>query len=234
MRWLKLSQLGNAPGPRSSHSLTAVGDDFLVLFGGEITPRVPVNNVLYVYELATGTWSTPQVGLIRVLPLRPGAYLRTRRAGGCRQTVLPTRTKLFASSHGVQKTSCVHHCHFTHVVWFPAQVCGQAPTARVGHGAAAIDGKLYIYGGRTEVVETSSLDDLFCFDLGSHSWTKVEPASSVAPPKRNYHAMTAAGRCLYVFGGCGDKGRLNDLWAYDVDTNVWRELPAGSAMKVRK
>ena len=31
---------------------------------------------------------------------------------------------------------------------------------------------------------------------------------------------------MYVFGGCGPEGRLNDLWAFSVDKGEWERMPA--------
>ena len=31
---------------------------------------------------------------------------------------------------------------------------------------------------------------------------------------------------MYVFGGCGDAGCLNDLWGYDVAAGRWEQLPS--------
>lgn len=55
MSWSPLPQHGDKPGPRSSHTLTCVGDA-LYMFGGELKPRVPVDNAVFSFELATSTW----------------------------------------------------------------------------------------------------------------------------------------------------------------------------------
>ncbi|XP_038902846.1 nitrile-specifier protein 5-like [Benincasa hispida] len=34
-------------------------------------------------------------------------------------------------------------------------------------------------------------------------------------------------RRVYIFGGCGDSGRFNDLWAYDPVDGKWMEYPTG-------
>ena len=38
---------------------------------------------------------------------------------------------------------------------------------------------------------------------------------------------------LYVFGGCGAKGRMHDLYAFDVKEGTWEALPGKEEMKVR-
>jgi Galactose oxidase, central domain len=59
MEWEALEQKGSGPGPRSSHTLVAT-DDALYVFGGELEPRVPVDNVLYKYSLACSSWEQVQ------------------------------------------------------------------------------------------------------------------------------------------------------------------------------
>ena len=53
------------------------------------------------------------------------------------------------------------------------------------------------------------------------------------PQPRSYHAAAVASGRLYVFGGCGADGRLNELHAYDPATNEWQQLPASQAVPVR-
>jgi N-acetylneuraminic acid mutarotase len=60
---------------------------------------------------------------------------------------------------------------------------------------------------------------------------KLEATGKVPQP-RSYHAATVAGGKLYVFGGCGVGGRLNELHAYDPASNEWRQLPSSDAVPV--
>lgn len=112
----------------------------------------------------------------------------------------------------------------------------QAPPPRVAHAAAAIETSphFYIHGGRTQVAEASTLSDLYRFDLGRGSWEEIAPASSATRPcGRNYHAAASMGKNLYIFGGCGNSGRLADLWRFDSGAGTWEELPYNSAIKGR-
>jgi len=58
-RWNELEQRGDAPLPRSSHSLTVVGGR-AYCFGGENQPRVPIGSDVHVYDLQSGVWSTSE------------------------------------------------------------------------------------------------------------------------------------------------------------------------------
>jgi hypothetical protein len=59
------------------------------------------------------------------------------------------------------------------------------------------------------------------------TWTLISPADPKAPyPEgRSYHALTNDdSNTIYLHGGCPTKGRLSDLWAFDVSTRTWTEL----------
>ena len=45
--------------------------------------------------------------------------------------------------------------------------------------------------------------------------------------------MLALGKALYVFGGCSEKGRLNDLHRFDVATNQWEKQPSYDVIEGR-
>lgn len=45
---------------------------------------------------------------------------------------------------------------------------------------------------------------------------------------RSYHAIAAdeSGKRVFIFGGCGKEGRLNDLWVFDIPSGEWSKLPS--------
>ncbi|KAK6116307.1 hypothetical protein DH2020_049934 [Rehmannia glutinosa] len=143
-----LEQKGAGPGARSSHAIAVVGQK-VYAFGGEFTPRVPVDNHLYVFDLDDQTWSV-------------------------------------------------------------ADAKGDVPRL--------VDGT------------HKELNELYSYDTCTNTWTLLPPG----PPHRSYHSTAADERRVYVFGGCGDAGRLNDLWAYDVVDKEWVEFPLpGESVKPR-
>ena len=59
-------------------------------------------------------------------------------------------------------------------------------------------------------------------------WKRIGPANPSAPypASRSYHAMTSDGNdSIYVHAGCPEKGRLSDLWSFNVESKTWTELP---------
>ncbi|PIN11652.1 hypothetical protein CDL12_15742 [Handroanthus impetiginosus] len=140
-KWVKLDQKGTGPGARSSRAVAVVGQK-VYAFGGEFTPRVPVDNHLYVFDLNDQTWSV-------------------------------------------------------------ADAKGDIPPPRVGVTMASIGETIYVFGGRDATHK--ELNGLSSFDT--------------------YHSMTVDERRVYIFGGCGNAGRLNDLWAYDIVDQKWIKFP---------
>lgn len=98
--------------------------------------------------------------------------------------------------------------------WSKLATSGEPPCARMGCTAAAVGADMYIFGGRSGIeMGEGSLHDLHALDTAMLTWRLVEPAAGSPPPPgaRSYHTMAAVGSRLYVFGGCGAGGRLNDL-----------------------
>lgn len=65
------------------------------------------------------------------------------------------------------------------------------------------------------------------FDPLSSTWTLLSPASifDSYPEARSYHCMTTDSRdTIYIHAGCPEKGRLSDLWAFNVSSRSWTEL----------
>ncbi|KAH6781000.1 Galactose oxidase/kelch repeat superfamily protein [Perilla frutescens var. hirtella] len=156
-KWVKLDQKGVGPGARSSHAIAVVGQK-VYAFGGEFSPRVPVDNHLHVFDLNDRTWTV-------------------------------------------------------------ADAKGDTPPPRVGVTMASIAETIYVFGGRDATHK--ELNEFYSFDTVTDTWTLL----SSGPPHRSYHSMTSDERRVYVFGGCGNAGRLNDLWAYDVVDRKWIEFP---------
>jgi N-acetylneuraminic acid mutarotase len=82
------------------------------------------------------------------------------------------------------------------------------------------------------VDEQANRQQIWVCNASAGAWRKLEAAGSVPQP-RSYHAAAAVAGRLYVFGGCGSDGRLNELHAYDPAGNEWRQLPASNAVPVR-
>ena len=111
--------------------------------------------------------------------------------------------------------------------WRRIPATAASPSARVGHAAAVLGGRLYIYAGRTGAeFADHTLSDVWAFDPSASEWSEVQPTgSSPRPPPLSYHTMTASSTHVFLFGGCTvDHGRSNALWAFDVSALSWEKL----------
>ncbi|KAJ7964689.1 Nitrile-specifier protein 5 [Quillaja saponaria] len=96
---------------------------------------------------------------------------------------------------------------------------------------AAVGNIIYVFGGRD--VEHNELNELYSFDTSTNKWTLISNEDA-GPPHRSYHSTTADDRNVYIFGGCGVAGRLNDLWAFNGVDNKWVKFPLpGNNLKGR-
>ena len=83
-------------------------------------------------------------------------------------------------------------------------------------------------------MEEAPLNDLYSFDVSTSIWENLSPTKSDmmvdVPTPRSFHKMLSVGNTLYVFGGCGKKGRLSDLYSYDIIAKHWVKLPDNGDM----
>ncbi len=87
--------------------------------------------------------------------------------------------------------------------------------------------RMIMYGG---INNAGRLSDIWVFDLAQQTWTDLTPAST--PPGRYFTvaAYDAGNHRVLVFSGNAvGASTSNDLWAFDLNENLWEELtPAGS------
>jgi len=101
--------------------------------------------------------------------------------------------------------------------WNPIEPPG-APTAREGHSMVTMsDGTVYLFGG--EDVEGTLLNDLYAFE--NNGWAEMIPNNP--PPARRDHQAWARSDVMYVYGGYGENGALDDMWSYNTTENTWQQ-----------
>lgn len=96
---------------------------------------------------------------------------------------------------------------------------------------------MIMYGGADRF--SSHFSDVWVFDSLHKKWSFVE-AHSTVPPSRHGHSLTLVltrsyryftityhlkvGDSVYMFGGHGEGGRMNDCWRLDPVTLVWYSI----------
>jgi hypothetical protein len=107
--------------------------------------------------------------------------------------------------------------------------------------AVALDGRIYIAGGTSRLVEygrpsevagvrehvrAQSMDQMLRFDPGTRRYERMAPM----PERLNHQAMAVHGGRIYVVGGSGDLLFGADvrraMFEYDPQRNRWKQLPS--------
>lgn len=116
------------------------------------------------------------------------------------------------------------------------------PPSRVAHAQAAVGNTIYVFGGRNGIeMGENAMNDMWMLEIDENdgtarptaNWTQINASSSNIPSARSFHKMIAIGTNLYMFGGCGADGRLNDLWKFDTLTYKWTELGVSNVLRGR-
>ena len=67
------------------------------------------------------------------------------------------------------------------------------------------------------------MNHLNILHLDTDTWDVIEPINDVVPVGRMVFAMYATDSAIFVHGGHGPHGKLNDLWSFDPVANKWSE-----------
>lgn len=79
---------------------------------------------------------------------------------------------------------------------------------------------MIIFGGFVRGVRTS---EMYRYYFKENRWEYVEYQGRKQPPKRAGHSMVVLNDSLFVFGGKDeDNYKLNDLWEFNLTTNIWQ------------
>ena len=198
---------GSSPLPRSSHGLSIIkNSSYLVLYGGEHVARTPIHDDNQSLWLAAK-----------------------------------------------QQHNTTTYDYDEQWQWIVPTITSDRPSARVAHAQASVgDDTVYIFGGRNGIeMGENAMNDMWMLQIVDGSddngevkvkWTQIHPSSSqqddnndnnAIPEARSFQKMIAVGTNIYMFGGCGSKGRLNDLWKFDTLTNQWSCLGTSHLLKGR-
>ncbi|MGH7596220.1 MAG: Kelch repeat-containing protein [bacterium] len=125
--------------------------------------------------------------------------------------------------------------------WRNLTVEDKHPLGRSDH-VAVYDSKknrMIVYGG-WDKWEKKYFDDTWAFhfaplDSGDTMgfWKQIKTKKS-HPPKRRHAvgAYDAAQNWFIIFGGFGEEGYLNDVWAFDLDYDVWINITPGPQPRI--
>lgn len=196
--WEKLTTV-NKPLARCNHSMKYIGNDKIVLYGGQNNSGLFAQT--YIYYISTKTW----------ILIYPGgndpygrsyfdmAYLGGDKVmlfgGYCTGDYLSDETFIFDFSDN------------TSTKVFPSI----KPDARYYHSIEYIgNNKVILYGGTTG---SGVNGETWEYDTAVNTWTNLSPSSSV--PARYLHKMVYIGSHKIVLFGGITTGAQNDTWLYE-------------------
>lgn len=202
------------PYQRYGHTACAYGTK-IYIWGGRNDSAAC--NRLFCYDTVSQKWSCPTVkGSI------PGA-----RDGHAACII---NDKMYITGGFIdheQFAEGLHALDLTTMTWFYIQT-KSGPSYRDFLSATAIDGKIYVFGGRGDVYEPyhtgqETYDNtLYMYDPQTNDWA-VKEDSQNAPVGRRSLSTFAHNHRLYIFGGYNGlkKAHYNDLYYYDTIRNKW-------------
>ncbi|KAI4097381.1 MAG: hypothetical protein L6R37_006817 [Teloschistes peruensis] len=126
----------------------------------------------------------------------------------------------------------------------------EVPPPRVGHTAAVVGDRIYVFGGRggKSMEALNEEGAVWEYDTKFNQWSRLKPVKdSPAPQARSYHSTASTAHpvssaedhteaaldatdperhgTIFIHGGCTASGRLNDLWGFDVAARTWSPFP---------
>ncbi|KAK3160681.1 hypothetical protein QOZ80_1BG0062930 [Eleusine coracana subsp. coracana] len=212
MSWSSMATTGQRPGTRDSHGAALLGHRMFVFGGTNAGKKV---NDLHVLDLRTGEWARPQC---KGIPPPPRESHTVTAVGGDRLVVFG------GSGEGEGNyLGDVHVLHVPTMTWTSPEVKGDhAPAPRDSHGAVAVGGRLFVYGGDCGDRYHGEVDVL---DVDTMAWSRFL-VKGASPGVRAGHAAVSVGSKIYIIGGVGDKQYYSDIWILDVANRSWSQLEA--------
>ncbi|KAH8169406.1 galactose oxidase, central domain-containing protein [Sarocladium implicatum] len=265
--------------PRSSHTVNVVSNTAYI-FGGEISPREPVDNDMHVVRLPFSSGGvSADYFCIKAKPDVPdedNVKLPGQSSGPDSESNLDSVPLETGEVKDKGKGLAIDN----------KSDLGDVPSPRVGHASAVIGSRIFIFGGRggPEMKPLDEAGRVWVFDTRTRGWSYLDPTPAVQggaivarPSPRSYHCATATDRprdfgqpqqrkartwqewavgdtsktgipqapivgnvamdavdeesegygTFFIHAGClADGERANDLWAFDIRTKTWSQLPA--------
>lgn len=191
---------------RLDHTALVTHDDALYIIGGYNDTR-PLADV-WRYSVGTGEWSA--LAPMRIARGSPAAAVigdKIYVAGGSQDE----------QGAWTGAMSSVEVYDIASGTWSAAP---DMPTPRHHHGAAALDERFVVVGGRND--DDLSLDVVEQFDPASGRWTRLPSL----PAGAGGVAVVAAGDRIVAVGGGDDEERwlTAAAWAYDPTSESWTRI----------
>ncbi len=200
--WTNKNPTGSKPSAREYHAMASVhGDDKVVLFGGYNGSGYETDT--WIYDFSANQWAEKS----------PTTSPSGRKGHEMANVYGTVEIVLFGGNEsGNKEVDDTWIYNLTADTW-TKQTPSRKPSARRGHGTAAIHGidKVLLFGGPD--------NQTWLYDLSANTWTKKSPATKPTARYITHGIATIYGTNKAVlFGGGGSGGDLDDTWVYDALT----------------
>ncbi|XP_059159649.1 kelch domain-containing protein 2-like isoform X1 [Physella acuta] len=107
--------------------------------------------------------------------------------------------------------------------WVRVSCKGSKPRARAAQSTVLVGKTVYLFGGRHQALR---LNDLYCLDMESLTWSGSISCSGPVPEARSWHTMSNIGKSqLILYGGFNNGNQpLDDVWLLNVASFSWTLL----------
>lgn len=115
----------------------------------------------------------------------------------------------------------LYMCTLDTPMWLRCEQLGDIPPSRSAHTALTYGHLMIVFGGRNS--EGECCDDLYAYHFHSHLWRRIV-YTGPAPFSRARNSAVVHGSNIIVFGGWNGKKKLNDLFIYNIEANVYEPV----------
>jgi len=216
-----------APLPAARHHITPaiLGNNLYAIGGFEGPfPAWEIATDVFIYDIENDVWreGTP-------LPIPQGEHVAL--VVDDRIHVIGGRTTMAGGGANHFDAYIDTNAHHVYLEESNEWIAGSpAPTARNSAAAVSIESRIYVVGGRRNVVQEDgkqlqqNVGTLEVYDAKSDTWTTLSPM----PDPFGGIAAAALGGEIYVFGGeqwTPEQTVSANTWIYNIEQDAWRKGP---------
>eukprot|EP00090_Calanus_glacialis_P001090 TRINITY_DN10771_c0_g1_i2.p1 TRINITY_DN10771_c0_g1~~TRINITY_DN10771_c0_g1_i2.p1 ORF type:complete len:674 (-),score=159.36 TRINITY_DN10771_c0_g1_i2:91-2112(-) len=212
-RWEVVRGSGSPPGCLQGHTMLEY-KDVLYVFGGELSFCNDQETPLWMFDIKEKTWhkySTPK------------GVVTPKGRRGHTAVVFQDSMYIYGGYQDLRgSTSELWAFHFPSKTWHLVSQGGAADCPpRHHHSAVLHDSSMWIFGGMSDLQETS---DCWKFDLVSRCWHPVR--SKPGPGCLHSHTAVKLLNQMVLFGGEKEGQTVNEIWRFHFATECWEKVPS--------
>ncbi|CCW65921.1 unnamed protein product [Phytomonas sp. Hart1] len=120
-----------------------------------------------------------------------------------------------------KRLSDLFMCSLDLPMWIKCQQLGEVPPSRSAHTSLTHERTMMVFGGRNAVGECC--DDFYMYHFDTSVWRKIISSGPMLFGRARNSAVVHHGS-VYVFGGWNGKKKLNDLFLYNIEANIFEQV----------